>query len=493
MSEIKDLQEKLDGLPHVFDEKLAAGIKPYQEEKERVNKEMSQLQAKLTELQKELQKTVSREGKLRVQRGPFAGFDMLDLKIAENVIAKRDLARGNQSSILNEITESRKAIITQMDEHSILAWHDGVLEKHLGAFSANAQRGAGAMNFKQAMAGWSRGLVWNRKAMDSTTAAAGDELVPTLEAAELWLDVNLDTLVLPLLPQQTMPSNPFDIPRQFGDTNWYPIAENVQALTSDLTTGKTTLTAYGLKTGVPFSDELEEDAIVALVAEIRSGLARNAAQVIDDVLLNADTTTTNNINLDQTVISSQYAGYAHQVLGFDGIRHLPLVDNTAQRSSKGAAADAAMLYLILGRIEKYSVARRRGEVVFIGDPRSTVATMSATSLTSVMSFGDRATLSVGELREVVGVPWIRSDQMRVSSTTGLVSSTTANNTTGNVLIVNTSQWRVGFRRQITMETAREAGKGQTTMYVSFRIALAERTGTRSSAKHTGLIYGITGV
>ncbi|MBU2328635.1 MAG: hypothetical protein KJ755_15005 [Alphaproteobacteria bacterium] len=65
--------------------------------------------------------------------------------------------------------------------------------------------------------------------------------------------------------------------------------------------------------------------------------------------------------------------------------------------------------------------------------------------------------------------------------------------TGRILVLNTTQWRVGFRRNITVEVDREPGKGQTTMYVSFRIALAERTGTRSTATHTALQYHITGI
>ena len=44
-----------------------------------------------------------------------------------------------------------------------------------------------------------------------------------------------------------------------------------------------------------------------------------------------------------------------------------------------------------------------------------------------------------------------------------------------------------------MEAFREPGKGQTTMYVSFRIAFNERTGTKSTQKHTGYMYDITGV
>lgn len=493
MSEIQELMTELKGLPKVFDDKLAAGIKPIKEEQDRVNKRADDLLSRLTEMQRYLQQQISREGKVRVETGRYAGMDLLDLKIMESLFEKRRTSSGHGHPVLGEIIEARKSLVQNMSETTLLQWEEGALDRRLLYLPGAYRQSSSAMAFKEAMKGWTRHLVLQRKALDSTTAAAGDELVPTFEAAELWMDVNLDTLVLPLFPQQTMPTNPFDIPRQFGDTNWYPIDENVQVTTTDPTTGKTTLTAYGLKTGVPFSDELEEDAIVALVPEIRSSLARNAAQVIDDVLLNADTTTTDNINLLSTTISRTYAGQAHQVLGFDGLRHLANVDNTAQERNQNAGADIAMLYATLGLLRKYGVARRRGEVVWLCDPRTTAAVMGSVSLASQASFGDRATLSAGELREVIGIPWIRTDQMRVSSAGGRVSSTTTLNTTGNVLLVNTSQWRVGFRRQITMETDREAGRGQTTMYVSFRIAFAERSGTRSSATHTAHIRNITGV
>ena len=62
-----------------------------------------------------------------------------------------------------------------------------------------------------------------------------------------------------------------------------------------------------------------------------------------------------------------------------------------------------------------------------------------------------------------------------------------------MLAVNTSQWRVGFRREIAIETERDIQKRQNLMVVSMRIAFAERSGTRSSATHTSLQYNITGV
>ena len=54
------------------------------------------------------------------------------------------------------------------------------------------------------------------KAMDSTTAGAGDELVPQEEARQLWADVNTETAVASLFETVTMPSNPFRYPVAVG-------------------------------------------------------------------------------------------------------------------------------------------------------------------------------------------------------------------------------------------------------------------------------------
>ena len=151
--------------------------------------------------------------------------------------------------------------------------------------------------------------------MDSTTAGSGDELVPTQEAAALWLDVNLETMVAPLFSRTEMPSDPFDIPLQLGDVSWYPGTENSAVTGSALATAKQTLTSYELVGQVPWSLSLDEDSVVAMASEVRSSLVRNAAEVIDDVLLNADTTATNNINADGATISKSDVGKGHWLLG----------------------------------------------------------------------------------------------------------------------------------------------------------------------------------
>lgn len=330
-----------------------------------------------------------------------------------------------------------------------------------------------------------------RAAMDSLTAGSGDELIPTAQASRLWQDVHLETMIASLFSRISMPTNPFDVPLQLGDVNWYPGEENVSARSSDLPTGKQTLTARELVAEVPWSLTLEEDAVIAMLPEVRRTLVRNTAEVMDDVLLNGDTSVSNNINRDNGRIGKDDPGMAQWLVGFDGLLHLPLVDNTAQANDLGGPVTAAAYNKLLKLLGKYGV--RSNESVFITDPNTFLASLGLEEVETVDKLGRAATILTGQLAVVYGHPLIVSEQMRLASSNGKVHSNSAQNTAGRVLAVNTSQWRVGFRREMSIETERVLQKRQNVMVVSLRLAFAERTGRRSAAAHTALQYNVTGV
>ena len=330
-----------------------------------------------------------------------------------------------------------------------------------------------------------------KAAMDSTTAGAGDELVDTQEARALWDDVNLETSIAPLFNTVQMPSNPFQIPLQLGDVNWYPGTENVATTGTALRTARQTLTAYELVAEVPWSYDLDEDGVIAMMEELRRSLLRNAREVIDDVLLNSDTTTTNNINADGATISPTDAGKAQWLLGFDGILHLPLVDNTTQANNHGAAVSDDMFNEVRAKLGKYGV--RPSEVVYICDINTYIRSLSIGNFRTLDKFGPQATVLTGQLGAVEGVPVIVSEQMRPADADGKVTDSGNGANTGRLLILNRTQWLVGFKRELAIETVRDPQKRQNIMVVSFRIALQERSGNRASATHTALQYNITGV
>ena len=245
--------------------------------------------------------------------------------------------------------------------------------------------------------------------MDSTTAGTGDELVPTQEAGALWMDVNLETMVAPLFSRVEMPSNPFEIPLQLGDVNWFPGTENSATTSTALTTAKQTLTAYELVGQIPWSLTIDEDAVIAMAREVRGSLIHNAA-VSDDM--------------------------------FNEIR---------------------------GKLGKYGV--RPSEVVYVTDINTYIKSLTVSNFRILDKLGPAATLLTGQLGAVKGIPVLVSEQMKLADTDGKVTDGSAG-TTGRLLIANRSQWRIGFRRELSIETDRDIQKRQNIMVVSMRLAFA---------------------
>ena len=305
------------------------------------------------------------------------------------------------------------------------------------------------------------------------------------------MDVNLRTLVAPLIATIDMPSNPFELPRQLGDVSFYPGTENSAAAETALGTGRATLEAYELVGHVPYSFTLEEDAVVALLPEIRAGLVRNVAEVLDDVVLNADASTTNNINADGATISASDAGKGHWLLGYDGLLHLPLVDNTGQSNLHADGVSDDMFNEIRAKLGKYGA--RPSDLVWVMDVNTFIRAQSISQFRTMDKLGPNATLLTGMLGAVEGIPVIVSEQMRLADSDGKVTDGGNTREAGRLLIFNRTQWMQGFRRRVSIDVDRDTQKRQTVVTVSLRHALTERTGDRSTASHTALQINITGV
>jgi len=432
----QDINQVVAQIQETIQAKVQAGIQPLQEEYTRMAQDVREVLAASRDLRRASLYHPSND-RLRVISGPYQGMDALDLAMVRSLV--------------------------------------------------NAQmRTPQGLNY-QNLERWQERLT---AALDSTTAGAGDELVPTEEARQLWMDVNLETVVASLFPMINMPSNPFDIPLQLGDVNWYPGTENVATKSTSLATAKQTLTAYELVAEVPWSLTLEEDAVIAMMEEVRRSLTRNGREVMDDVVLNADTTLTNNINADGATIAATDVGKAQWLLGFDGLRHLPLVDNTGQGNDHNGAVSDDMFNEVRGLLGKYGV--RPSELAFITDINTFLKSQTITELRTLDKYGPQATIRTGELASVEGIPLLVSEKMLLTASDGKVTDGTAG-TVGGLLLVNHTQWRKAFRREMTIETVRDVQKRQNIMVISFRMAFDERTGSRSTATHTALQYNITGV
>lgn len=431
---IEAIKQEIAGIRTFAEEKLAANVKPLQEENERLAAQLLNLQHELRDSRRQTL-TAAPDLPARVPNGRYAGWTRDDLAIAGSLLQAQ------------QPTPKSRGMLDQ----------------------------------------WRANLA---AAMDSTTATEGDELVPTGEASELWRDVHLATKIGSLIPRIQMPTNPFDVPVDLGDVNWYPGTENVATKSTALTTGKKTLNAYELVAEVPWSYDLEEDAVISMMDQVKATLVRNAAEIIDDVILNADTTTLNGINSDGATIAATDAGKGHWLLGFDGLIHLPLLVATGVANDHSAAISDDLWNEQRRMMGKYGV--DPSKCVHVVDIATYLVAQTLTGFRTLDKLGPNATLLTGQLGAVEGVPVIVSEQMLKADTDGKVTDAGNATDTGRILTFAPSQWMQGYRREVTVETDRDKQKRQTILIVSFRLALMARD-TASTETHTVLSYDITGI
>lgn len=334
------------------------------------------------------------------------------------------------------------------------------------------------------------------KAMDSTTATAGDELVPTNLMPQLWDDFFLQSKVAGLFQRINMPTNPFDVPLGLGAVTFRKGRENNAVAQSNPSTGKVTLTATELVTEQAWSYTLDEDAVIAMAPAIRARLAQAGAEQMDAFALNADATSASSGNINSDDATPNADDY-FLTDGQDGIRHQWLVDNASPLGldENGALEDATLL-AEMGPMGKY--AADPSQLAFICDVNTYLAGfLSAASgapgnnVITMDKFGAGALVMTGQLASYRGIPIIISASHPLTAADGKADAATpANNTKGSISIVNRNMWYLGFRRDLLIETDRDIQRRQYIMVTSFRQAIGAH-GTRSTNRHTGGIYNIT--
>lgn len=326
-----------------------------------------------------------------------------------------------------------------------------------------------------------------KRTMMTTGEGTGAELVDTVMYHELWQDIHARTLLAQQLKRVIMSAGTMEL-SEMGNGVFYKPAGEAQAVTAtDLVTGKRTLKAYTLKAQVDISDEEDDDAVIAMIPEIRATLIRNAASVIDSVLLNGDTTGASaNINKYGAAV----VGTEAYLLGFDGIIHYCLNEVPGQKSSLTTLEDTDFLTLI-ALLGKYADDPKR--CLFVLDRNVKNKALDITEFKTLDMIGEKATILIGQIAQAFGVPAILSSQIEKSDANGRVDgANSANNTLGRMLLLNRDAWAFGIRRAVRVRTERSEAKSMTSLVATFRIAL-QAFGDRADAKycHTALGYNIT--
>lgn len=304
------------------------------------------------------------------------------------------------------------------------------------------------------------------KALTSTGSGTGDEWVPTGMSSSFIDAIFLRANVAPIFPLIEMPTNPFDMPASMTVPLGYSPAEGAApSAVEGVATSKRTWTAEIFKSYETWTDEVEEDSILAVESIIRGKLIDGLALALDEAVLNGDSAGTHQDN----DVAGGAADHPAKV-NWTGLR-AAAIDNS-HTAAIGQAATFTMALLISIR----TVIHR----ALNADPAQLAWIMSSEGLlnnifdiTQIQTqdvFGNRALISTGSVANILGSQVYVSERMPDDlHDTGVNTSGGDNDTTG-IICVHRMAGRVGYRRRTTVETDKAITTGVNTMVASMRAA-----------------------
>ena len=144
--------------------------------------------------------------------------------------------------------------------------------------------------------------------------------------------------------------------------------------------------------------------------------------------------------------------------------------NTGQGNDHADAPGADVFNEALGLLGKCGV--HPSKLAYIADVGTYIKSLGVGEFSTLDKLRPQAMLLNGQLAQVDGIPVIVSEQMAKSDADGKVTDGGNSNTKGRLLVVNRTQWCLGFRRELMIETTRDIQKRQNIMVVRMWLKLA---------------------
>jgi len=337
----------------------------------------------------------------------------------------------------------------------------------------------------------------NTRAMDTadTTALIGAQYVTTM-----WESAMQAAVVAPLIRAFPMTDKTAYIPVFGAPPTPVIYSESTQDDSADYEVQDTpfarvTVTATKFGIHQKWSGELEEESIVAFVPAIRAQQTGSMGYFTDDIIMNADTTlaATGNINSDDAQLAAN-----NRYVGFDGIRHGALVDNTALVINAGAALTYSHLLQARGlcldrtRLHNWGYPATPADFVYVTNPEAVETILNLDELITLDKFGPGATVLNSQVARVGANPLLTTMAVPRTEADGKVSATAGNNTLEQIVAFNRNAYSIGYLRQVTVETYRVAQRDQNGIIMFWRMGLARYTPTGAAAgiSHVAVIRNI---
>jgi len=253
-----------------------------------------------------------------------------------------------------------------------------------------------------------------------------------------------------------MPTQPYELPIESTDPTVYFVPETTDqaelVLTaanpipqSKVATAKVQMRAQKLALRMAWSSELNEDVLLPIVANFRRQAIRAMQNGIDNVIVNGDTASGANVNIN--AIDGTPSGTS-KYLAFNGLRKYGLISNPALSFNCNGQVTLPLLrkvrFLMNG-----AYALRPRDCFWLVDDVTYAKLLSMPEFITRDKFGDAATNDNGLLGRIDGIDVHATAEMGLSNAAGLISTTPANNVKGSAILVFKPLWYVGYRRQVT--------------------------------------------
>lgn len=310
--------------------------------------------------------------------------------------------------------------------------------------------------------------------LDHTAQASyGAEWVPTIWGTQLWERIRVANVIASNLQTFNMPSATFNFPLESTDPTVYFVAEGTDATQLVLTNSNTmTLSKVGsdkkqfvakkLGARVAWSTELNEESIFPILPAYRRQMERAMMDAVDYVLVNGDTDTTANTNVN-LIDGTPTTGTNY--LALDGMRKYALVTNTAQAVDFGSAAPTLANF----RLMRSKLARQYlidiPNLMYVISPEVYMKCLAMPEFLTYFNVGAPGTamtglLPGGQLGQVGdrglpvgfidGIPVYVSASLVNANTAGKISATPGNNLYGSSILMHKTRAWLGIRRQATI-------------------------------------------
>lgn len=300
-----------------------------------------------------------------------------------------------------------------------------------------------------------RDLQVSAKALNTATDAAGADFVPTGYSTQLIDEIRIERKLAGLCDRVTIPRSPFKWPVAGSSSLGVLIAEPTNDTAALVpaqtpTTLDTTFDAKTIGTRIAFSQELDEDSIVAVEQYVRQSIVKAVEDSIETALLNGDTTAT---HMDGVVTASNDCRKA-----WKGFRRLAIdASATYDTATNSSPATTAWEQGDVPRILKKLSAQYRfaGDLVLVISSAAMCKmletdTTNWASFASIDKIGSQALNVVGQVGQIYGIPVIISPYM--SDTLHTDGKDTGLGTASGAVIFNRRAFALATQRGLVINT-----------------------------------------